>query len=149
MTTSDLAEELLPGWVGQRDGGARGAMTAAASRRGSQPASPGRFGPSPWVLPLIWTPHERNQILLGGGRLHQPAEKSGSSVGLCCCRAKAQMKTEWDPFFFLSWMLEAQLFLYICSDFAVLTRGIFWILIFSDFCTNYCHNICTIIILKA
>lgn len=50
-------------------------MSPAASWRGADPrASPGRFGPTPWVLPLIRSPHDWNYLLLRGW-LHWPTEK--------------------------------------------------------------------------
>lgn len=71
----DFMDDFLPGGVGQRDRGAWGPMSPAASWWGAQPgASPGGFWPTPWVLPLIWSPHDWNNLFLWG-RLHRPAEK--------------------------------------------------------------------------
>lgn len=66
-------EEFIPGGVGQRDRGAWGTVSPAPSWWRAQPrSSPGGFGPTPWVLPLIWSPHQWNNLLLRG-RLHRPA----------------------------------------------------------------------------
>lgn len=67
--------KVLPGGVGQRNGGAWGSMPPPASRWGPESRASSRgFGPTPWVLPLIWSPHDWYNLLLWG-RLHRPAEK--------------------------------------------------------------------------
>lgn len=68
-------KKILPGGVGHRDRGARGPMSPAVSWWGARPwASPGGLGPTPGILPLIWSPHDWKIVLLQR-RLHRPAEE--------------------------------------------------------------------------